>query len=349
MLDFTKYNPEDFLANESFVNYLLTKDQSDTRFWQNWIKENPACKKTVDEASLLYFVIRDQKETLQNQQRIEIQYDKLQSLIKDAKVTSEGKVISLNSEKVSSPKIRSGKFVWKVASVAAVLLIALSFWMYHGASTDVHSHQADMAFAKTANHSKNILLPDGSRVILNNNSSIDISKDFNKTKREVTLTGSAFFEIYKDHSRPFIVTSGMIKITAVGTAFYIYNLHAESATVSLLEGKVKIEGKQNLIFLLPGEKALLGKDDLIFRETFNKDQLQDFTNGKIKFEHAGIKEIKNVLQEYFNMEIAVNGDIPVLNFTGDFDSGNIQPILDALQFTYNINYKITGRKLTLSF
>lgn len=349
MTDFTKYSPEDFLANESFVNYLLEKDQSDILFWQKWIKENPECKKAVDDASLLYFVIRDQQETLQNQQRIESQYTALQTLIKDSASEKQGKVIPLNSEKRSSSKIRSGKFVWKVASVAAVILIALSFWIYYGTSTDGYNHKKDITFAKTATQSQHITLPDGSQVILNSNSSIDISKDFNKTKREVTLRGSAFFKVHKDHSRPFIVTSGMIKTTAVGTAFYIYNLQEQNTSVSLLEGKVKIEGKQNSIFLLPGEKAQLTSDDLLLKKSFNKEQLQDFTSGKITFAHADANGIKSVLGEYFNMDVALNGNIPLLNFTGNFDSGNIIPILEALQFTYNINYKITGQKLTLSF
>ena len=349
MTDFKKYKPEDFLTYQSFVNYLLQNDKSDILFWQKWIIENPACKKTVEEASLLYFLIRDQKDGLQNRDSIEKEYSQLQTLIINNSTEKEATVIPINKEKAGQAKIHSIKFAWKIVAAASIVLIAISFWMYYGSSNNLPVQQETVAFAKTGKRAENITLPDGSEVVLNNNSSLDISKKFNKEKREVTLTGSAFFKVHKDHSKPFIVTSGNLKTTAVGTSFYIYNLHAQSPSVSLLEGKVWIEGNKNSIYLLPGEKALLDKNDMILKRSFNKVQLENFTTGRITFEHADIKEIKNVLEEYFNMDVDLNGNIPLLNFTGNFDSKNMQLILESLQFTYNLKYKITGQKLILSF
>ena len=349
MTDFKKYKPEDFLTNKSFENYLLQNNKSDILFWQKWIKENPECKKTADEASLLYFLIRDQKEGLQNSDSIEKEYAQLQFLIKNSSPEKGATVIPFIKEKTGKSKNYSLKFVWKAAAVAAIFLTAISFWMYKDSSNNSPVQQEFVAFAKTEKQAENITLPDGSEVVLNNNSSLDISKEFNKAKREVNLTGSAFFKVHKDHSKPFIVTSGNLRTTAVGTSFYIYNLHAQSPSVSLLEGKVRIEGNKNSIYLLPGEKALLDNNDMVLKSSFNKEQLQNFTNGRITFEHADIKEIKDVFEEYFNMDVDLNGNVPLLNFTGNFDSKNIQLILESLQFTYNLKYKITGQKLILSF
>ncbi len=236
---------------------------------------------------------------------------------------------------------------WRAAAVAAVFLTAFFLWNY--LTPAVTAKTEFIAFAKTDSATKEITLPDGSLVQLNSNSSVEISKDFNHSKREVMLTGSAFFKVFKDHSKPFTVSAGNIKTTALGTAFYIYNLRPQSISVSLLEGKVKVEGNKNYVELLPGEKAVYSSDEHIYKDSFSTRQLQSFTAGKIQFEHANLREIKTILAEYFNKEIVIEGDAPKVNFTGNFESKRIETILEALQFTYNINYKSEGQKVIISF
>lgn len=347
MQEFTEYKREDFLAEESFSNYLLQKNQSDISFWKNWIIENPQCEAEVKKAKLLFFLLQDDKKLLEKkpkQDDIENQYAKLQSLIKKEE-KEEDNIIPFSA---GTKKSVVRRIIWRAAAVAAVFIIVFSLWNYLSSSKN-NSKTEYILYAKATNISKQVTLPDGSYVQLNNYSSVDISKDFNNKKRDVLLKGSAFFKVHKDHSRPFVVTSGSIKTTALGTAFYIYNLHPQSISVLLLEGKVRVEGNQNFVELLPGEKALYTSGEPISKDSFNKKQLLDFTNGKIEFEDANLQEIKTVLEEYFNKEVVVTGSAPKINFTGSFDSKRIETILEALKFTYNIQYKVEGQTVAINF
>lgn len=351
MHDFTKFNREDFLADESFANYLLQKNATDVRFWKKWIKDNPACSDEIKEATLLFFCIKDQKYLAgkpEKQAGIEKQYAKLHALLKDNDFAEHDKIIYLPSNKKNKDKAVFRKILRRVSAAAAILLIAFSGWLYFK-SINERYNKTFTPLAKTTNITREITLPDGSLVHLNNYSSLDIGKDYNSHNREVLLKGSAFFTVHKDQSKPFIVTSGSISTTALGTAFYVYSLHPESIFVSLLKGKVRVKGHKNFVELLPGEKAVYTAGNLIVKNSFDTSQLSDFVSGKIQFEHANLQEIKTILEESFNIEVLVYGAAPKLNFTGSFDTKKIETILEALQFTYTINYKLEGQKLKIFF
>ena len=352
MSDYTKYTREDFLADESFVNYLLQKKVKDIQFWENWIKVNPQSSIEIKQAKLLFFLIIDQKEAGHksgNQFEIKKQYSKFLLLLKENNLKTGNKIIPFTIEKEIVGKSLFKRIFWEAAAVAAILLIAISVWNYFGSTNKANSNNRFILFAKTDSFVKEVILPDGSHIQLNNYSSIEIARNYNNTNREVLLNGSAFFEVYKDHLKPFIVTAGSLKITALGTAFYIYNLHPALQSVSLLEGKVRVEGYKNSVELLPGEKALYNADALLFKDSFKTNQLLKFTNGKIQFDQSNLQEIKTILEEYFNKDVLFEGKMPKINFTGNFDSKQIKTILKALQFTYNITYRLEGQKVILHF
>ena len=86
-------------------------------------------------------------------------------------------------------------------------------------------------------------MPDGSIVILNSNSSLSLDADFNKEKREIRLTGDAFFKVAKDAKRPFIVYSENIATTALGyrvLCAWKKEMRIKGIQVDLLEGKVQM-------------------------------------------------------------------------------------------------------------
>ncbi len=349
MPNYTQYRREDFLADESFTNYLLQKNKTDIQIWEKWISENPQCCDEVNQARLLFFLIREQQHLSalpSDNKEIENQYSKFRLLLNENAFESQVEVKLYSKDKSINRKSPIRRIVWQAASVAAVLIMAFSLWFYFGAEKNGNEY---LPYAKTTDAVKDVTLPDGSRILLNSYSSLEVAKTYNDNKREVLLNGSAFFRVYKDHTKPFIVTTGSIKTTALGTAFYIYNLQPGAISISLLEGKVRVEGNKNFVELLPGEKAFSNSGDAIFKNTFNKNQLIGFTNGKIQFEHANLGEIKTILAEYFNKEVLIEGKPPKINFTGNFDSKKIETILEALQFTYNISYKSEGQKLIISF
>ena len=84
-------------------------------------------------------------------------------------------------------------------------------------------------------------LPDGSKIFLNRNSEFSYRSNFGKHRRDVKLTGEAFFEIAPDASKPFIIDAGKAKVKVVGTSFNVITNNSESAVeVFVKTGKVML-------------------------------------------------------------------------------------------------------------
>jgi transmembrane sensor len=85
---------------------------------------------------------------------------------------------------------------------------------------------------------RQVSLTDGSSMALNTATETRVL--FSESAREVQLSrGEAHFEVAKDRSRPFVVRSGNLTVTAVGTAFSV-RLDAGRVDVTVTEGVVEI-------------------------------------------------------------------------------------------------------------
>ena len=139
-----------------------------------------------------------------------------------------------------------------IMRVAAVALIVLSL-----GTTAIYLNSTG-AFSKkitvsTGMDQKNLLvnLPDGSKIFLNRNTGLSYRANFGKHRRDVKLTGEAFFDISHDASKPFIIDAGKAEIKVVGTSFNVITNNAESAVeVYVKTGKVLLSdnsGTQSML------------------------------------------------------------------------------------------------------
>jgi len=131
------------------------------------------------------------------------------------------------------PKIRSLNRAWSVAAAIAVLLVA-SWWIFLRERTP-----DTFAISTQMNESRSITLPDESKVVLNENSSL--SYHYAGDTREVILSGEAFFDVAKDPRHPFVIQSGDVETKVLGTSF---NIRAypdeEKVKVSVKTGRVEV-------------------------------------------------------------------------------------------------------------
>ena len=109
-------------------------------------------------------------------------------------------------------------------------------------------------------------LPDGSRVWVNRNSTLTYGADFNDAAREVRLQGEAFFEVKKDHGRPFTVLANDTRTRVLGTSFNVRAYPAEdSVEVAVVTGRVSFQPSSRAnatpadSLLLPGRRGVIYK------------------------------------------------------------------------------------------
>lgn len=109
-------------------------------------------------------------------------------------------------------------------------------------------------------------LPDGSRVILNALSALDVHFD-GETRRLVLKEGQAFFDVVKE-ARPFVVAIGETEVTALGTAFDVdANANDGSLVVAVTSHSVRVRSSVNGLgadlTLAEGQRVAIDAEGLI--------------------------------------------------------------------------------------
>jgi len=93
------------------------------------------------------------------------------------------------------------------------------------------------AVSVRATEKQQVVLDDGSTVVMNAGSELSFGGDFNTHTREVRLRGEALFDVQDDPSRPFRVKAS--HMTVAGTAFGV-KAQGDSLLISAIGGVVQV-------------------------------------------------------------------------------------------------------------
>lgn len=177
-----------------------------------------------------------------------------------------------------------------------------------------------------------LLLPDGSRVRLNGGTRIAYPALFGRERR-VEVDGEAFFEVAHDDAKPFVVVTGQVASTVLGTTF---NVHAyaedENIRITLASGSLLVDGGpgSRRVRLHPGEQGFFEKRSrmLTLREV-DVDHILSWREDKLYFRAEPLESIARSLERQFNVEITIADErLRRVCFTGEFVEGeNIQEIM----------------------
>jgi len=192
------------------------------------------------------------------------------------------------------------------------------------------------------------VLPDGTKVYLNENTTLRYPAAFRKDTRNVELFGEAFFEVVKGEA-PFIVQSARCNIKVLGTVFNVRDYGgAILSTVSLFEGSVKVEvnnSEKSEILLSPNEQLTFNEQML---EKGSIENPNDFIwrKGVIAFDDIPFHEMIGTLERYYDVKLIVtNPRILEHKCTAKFRrSEGIDQLLKVLQKNMNFDYHYTDNK-----
>lgn len=150
--------------------------------------------------------------------------------------------------------------------------------------------------------SRRLVLPDGSRVWLNAESSLSYPGSFGgRERREVTLQGEAYFEVAPDSLHPFVVETAALQTQVLGTSFNVRAYSPEDTRVTLLRGSVKVSDRhRGELLLRSGE----GTDCSLDRKTVDDaEDCRAWTDGRFAFDDAPLVEIMRELGRWYNVDI----------------------------------------------
>ena len=150
-------------------------------------------------------------------------------------------------------------------------------------------------------------LPDGSKIWLNEGSSLVYPSTFGQGTRNVFLSGEGHFEVTKDKEHPFVVNTGQLRVEVLGTTFNVSAYPEDEHTkVTLETGKVKVNVPNDSAnyYLTPNYQLIYtpatGKTERI---RVNANTYSDWRFGIIYFDDATLEEALNALERIYHVRI----------------------------------------------
>ncbi|MFW5760090.1 MAG: FecR family protein [Cyclobacteriaceae bacterium] len=203
-----------------------------------------------------------------------------------------------------------------------------------------------------------VFLKDGTKVILNSESSLVYPQFFEDSLRVVYLKGEAFFDVAKNAKVPFKVISEAAETTVLGTQFNINSQQDNQSIISLVSGSVLVElsnyQSQHVqrIKLSPGQAATANLNvDKLQVTNFDYEETILWKDGILYFQQASFDQLISKLENWYGVVIEVNGkeNIDKKHFSGKFDNESLKNVLESVSFSKNFSYQITEKKVIINF
>jgi transmembrane sensor len=252
-------------------------------------------------------------------------------------VASDPKVISL----------KQGRRAWLSAAAAILVgICSIAAWFAVHQYTDQESLKYVTGKAKPGK-TLMVFLSDGTKVTLNSGSQLRYPENFHGGKREVYLDGEAFFEVAHNPARSFLVHSGKVVTSVLGTSFNVMAYPKMSnLSVTVVTGKVAVKNtaSEKMVTLTPKQRAILNTG----KEGFSVDAVKDVADviawrkGELVFNHATLEEIALKLGNKYGIKIDINNKEKAgRKITGTFNKQSFTEIMDAVTHLTETHYKET--------
>lgn len=258
----------------------------------------------------------------------------------------------LDEEKRKQNKIlRMHRWMKYAAMIAVILVIGggSGYWLYQNGN-----NQHMMVAVANEGIVKEIILPDGTKVWLNNSATLKYPREFSEKARNVYLDGEAYFEVTKNRHKPFTVQSDAMRVRVLGTTFnFKCDKNYRIAEVTLIEGEIEVKGnkEEGQIILAPGQRAELNKNNgrLTVKQVDAKMDAVWHDN-LIPFQKADIFTISKALERFYDIKIILSPGMRAdKTYSGVLKKkSTIESVLKSLQNSISIDYKIVGNNIFIS-
>jgi len=332
------YELEDFVSDESFINYHFKSNKDDQLSWEEWLLNNPDKQSLAEEAkeiiNELSFTISEE-EYQKELKRLTSAIDRRKSQPSLSQLSGDNKFFQLYQRRK-----RRIKFLAPVL----LIIIAGGYWLFH------LTQNGSGKLTETVNNGSVPLiltLRDSSVVSLAPHSYIQYPLHFKDKERNVYLHGNAQFSVKRNVEHPFKVHAENIVAIVLGTIFNIKSSGDSAIVVELLKGKLNVEimnskmEQEQSVLLEPNERAVYVRDDKrLYKNLIVTEQYLYFS--KSNFDEVAA-QIKNAYG------ITLINDSPKKNwrFTGEFKNTTAKEIVEYICLVKKLSLVIKGDTIVI--
>lgn len=203
------------------------------------------------------------------------------------------------------------------------------------------------------------ILPDGSSVWLNTQSSLTYPLNFSSKERLVELKGEGYFEVAKDPRRPFRVYSALEDrewqlLEVYGTRFNVCAYESnEAIQTHLLEGSVsislaaadKVPDPSTMRMLKPMEQALVRHGDINITRAEAEDPTS-WVKGYFHFNETSLESILGRISRWYDVEFIYSKDMINLSYSGTLPKSlPLKRVLALLEINNKVQFVMEGRRV----
>ena len=195
-----------------------------------------------------------------------------------------------------------------------------------------------------------LVLPDGTKVWLNAESSIRYPTAFTTEERVVELKGEAYFEVVRNEKQPFIVQTETQRLKVLGTTFNVHAYPNESKVVTtLVSGRVELNGIREHVsqILKPEQQAILGQSGYQI-STVDVAPYIAWKDGEFRFKATPLPEVVRQIERWYDLDVdytRVPDNIKIHALIKR--DKKLSSVLYALEKITNVKFEMKGRRLQL--
>lgn len=298
-MDQEQYTIPELMTNPSFRAWANQSDETARAHWEQWLAANPDRSEDVSTAFTLLAVLKENDTTPSPADLLEMQE---------------------RFDHALGRRRRIMMYRWTAVAASLLLLISTGLY-YNNQRTTIHT-----GIAMT----KQVTLPDGSKVLLNANSTLQYKG------HDVWVEGEAYFS--GEHHQLKVHTDGM-DVAVLGTAFNIYN-RKKHIEVLLESGKVNVSGagwaaNAGSVDMTPGEMIRLDACDKKL-ERINPESFTSWKSGRLIFKNTPLYKVAAVLEENYGFHVQWKStQLQNERFSGSCPLNNTDILLAAMRSVYN--------------
>lgn len=239
---------------------------------------------------------------------------------------------------------------WMKIAAVITLFIALGTGLYF-LFPALQQWQGITVVTSDNNNQNRVTLPDGSLVFMNKGTRISFNKNYNTAlRREVKLSGEAYFEVEHNDAKPFIVHAGKADVRVIGTSFNVQAFKtSEKVEVFVESGKVELlNPEKKAIVIEPGYIGYVSGEKITKHKNTDVNYLAWKTK-KLHFSGADMNTVARGIQDIFSVKVVFeNPDMLNCRIEGHFENESLENIMETVCTIHNWKWEKKGNSIFIS-
>ena len=248
--------------------------------------------------------------------------------------------------KTSIPRnAKKNPFSKSVRGIAAVLLVLLALGIF------LALNHPGKVYRTGPGEMKTIVLEDGTKILLNAGSFMEVQRNFGASERKVTFHGEGYFDVATDTLHPFIINTKLSRTKVLGTKFNLSSFGQEVNTLTLDEGSVEFAPNGNAsntkLILVQGEQATL-ENGTLRKKTIKSENHKAWTNKVLVFQDTPFKETIAEIERFYGIKVTVEKtSLYKKKYNGYHTNPSIKSLLEDVGFVLGFEHQKEGNQIRI--